>query len=144
MKCWLLAALAVAGSALAQAPSLNGVWKSVSDRSGEAESLIRVTEADGAFEGTVIRVFSPPAASANPRCEHCAGELKDQPIVGMKILRGARRPGEPSGEGEVLDPDEGRVYRCTVTLTDGGTKLEVRGYVGISLFGRTQVWLRAE
>src|SRR5207237_1057156 len=57
---------------------------------------------------------------------------------------GARRPGEPSGEGEILDPDEGRVYRCTVTLIDGGAKLEVRGYVGISLFGRTQLWLRVE
>jgi len=65
-------------------------------------------------------------------------------VVGMKILRGARRPGEPSGEGEILDPDEGRVYRCTVTLIDGGAKLEVRGYVGISLFGRTQLWLRVE
>ena len=73
-----------------------------------------------------------------------AGELKDQSVVGMKILRGARRPGEPSGEGEILDPDEGRVYRCTVTLIDGGAKLEVRGYVGISLFGRTQLWLRVE
>src|SRR5438034_10792199 len=92
---------------------------------------IRITETDGAFEGTVMRVFSPPAASANPRCELCAGELKDRPIIGMKILRGQRRPGEP-GEGEILDPDEGRVYRCTVTLTDGGAKLEVRGYVGIS------------
>jgi uncharacterized protein (DUF2147 family) len=143
VKLWLIAAIAVAGPALAQAPSLNGVWKTVSDRNGEAESLIRITEADGRFEGTVIRVFSPPAASANPRCELCAGELKDQPIVGMKILRGQRR-GELSGEGEVLDPDEGKVYRCTVTLTDGGSRLEVRGYVGISLFGRTQVWLRAE
>jgi len=144
VKLWFLAAMAVSGLALAQAPSFNGVWKTVSDRSGEAESLIRVTEAEGEFVGTVIRVFSPPASSPNPRCALCAGELKDQPIVGMKILRGRRRPGEAAGEGEVLDPDEGKVYRCTVTLLEGDAKLEVRGYVGISLFGRSQIWLRAE
>jgi uncharacterized protein (DUF2147 family) len=133
-----LAALAVSSMALAQAPGLSGVWKSMSERTGQAEALIRITESDGQFSGTVIRVFSPPAASANPLCELCPGELKGKPVVGMQILHGQR------GEGEILDPDEGRVYRCTLTLLEDGAKLEVRGYVGISLFGRSQVWLRAE
>jgi uncharacterized protein (DUF2147 family) len=128
--------MAVSSSALAQAPGLTGVWKSISERSGEAESLIRIIETDGEFTGTVIRVFAPPAESLNPLCERCSGELKGQPIVGMQILRGQR------GEGEILDPDEGRVYRCALTLLEDGAKLEVRGYVGISLFGRSQVWLR--
>jgi uncharacterized protein (DUF2147 family) len=128
--------MAVSSSALAQAPGLTGVWKSISERSGEAESLIRIIETDGEFTGTVIRVFAPPAESPNPLCERCPGELKGQPIVGMQILRGQR------GEGEILDPDEGRVYRCALTLLEDGAKLEVRGYVGISLFGRSQVWLR--
>jgi uncharacterized protein (DUF2147 family) len=136
VKLAFLAAMAFSGASLAQAAGLGGVWQSVGDRNGEPESLIRITESDGAFEGTVIAVFSPPASGPNPRCDLCPGELKGKPVVGMQILRGQR------GEGEILDPDEGRVYRCILTLLEGGAKLEVRGYVGISLFGRSQVWLR--
>jgi len=101
---------------------------------------VRITEVRignlSELRGHVVRVYSPPAPSANPLCELCPGELKGKPVVGMQILRAQR------GEGEILDPDEGRVYRCTLTLLEGGAKLEVRGYVGISLFGRSQVWLR--
>ncbi len=112
------------------------MWKTFGDRTGEAESLVRITESGDTFIGTVIRVFSPPAETANPRCERCTGALKDQPIVGMEILRAQ------AGEGEILDPDEGRVYRATFTLQDGGARLEVRGYVGVPLFGRSQLWQR--
>jgi len=98
---------------------------------------VRITEVDGELRGHIVTVYSPPAPSASPLCELCPGELKGKPVVGMQILRAQR------GEGEILDPDEGRVYRCTLTLLEGGAKLEVRGYVGISLFGRSQVWVRA-
>jgi uncharacterized protein (DUF2147 family) len=141
----LCALLFSAGTnAAAQAPAPVGLWKTYSDRTGEADGLVRITEADSELEGTVVKVFSPPAPSANPLCEECRGALRNQPIVGMKILRRMRAEGDAYSGGEILDPDEGRVYRCTLRVIDGGRKLEVRGYVGISLFGRTQVWDRVD
>ena len=60
----------------------------------------------------------------------------------MKILRGLRWDGEEYSGGEILDPDDGSVYRCKLRVTGAGQKLEVRGFIGISLFGRTQIWLQ--
>jgi len=152
MRALLSAALALlCGAAAAQATPA-GLWKTYSDRSGLADGLVRIVEVDGAFEGTVEKVFSPPAADPDPRCEDCPGEFKDKPVIGLKILRGlrpnraapAREGGQRYSGGEILDPDDGKVYRCSAKLLDGGRTLELRGYVGIELFGRTQVWRREE
>lgn len=135
----------LAGAAAAQgAPSPVGLWKTYSDRTGQADGLVRITEANGELEGRIERVLSPPAPSPNPLCEACTGALRNQPVVGLRILHGMRADGDVWSGGEILDPDDGRVYRCTLRLTDGGRKLEVRGYVGVPLFGRTQVWQRAD
>ena len=136
--------IAVSAAALAQPPTPSGLWKTYSDRTGQADGLVRVVEVDGEFEGTVQAVFSPPASSPNPLCEECSGELRNAPIVGMKILRRLRWDGEEYSGGEILDPDDGKVYRCRMRLVDDGRILEVRGFVGIPLLGRTQTWLRAD
>ena len=136
--------IAVSAAALAQPPTPAGLWKTYSDRTGQADGLVRVVEVDGEFEGTVQAVFSPPASSANPLCEECIGELRNAPIVGMTILRRLRWDGEEYSGGEILDPDDGKVYRCRMRLVDDGRILEVRGFVGIPLLGRTQTWLRAD
>lgn len=139
MRLSLVVLFFAAQSACAQ--GFSGVWRTYGDSGAQAESHVRIEETDGVLTGTVIQVFAPPAQSPNPRCEACAGELKDKPVVGMKILS-ARRSGETRAEGEILDPDEGRVYRATFTLQDGGARLEVRGYVGVPFFGRSQLWQR--
>jgi uncharacterized protein (DUF2147 family) len=127
-----------------QPPTPGGLWQTVSDRTGQADGLVRIVEVDGEYIGTVVAVFSPPAESSNPLCEACKGDLKDRPIVGMAILHGIRRSADGYSTGEILDPDEGRVYRCRIALLDDGRKLEVRGYIGIPLFGRSQTWTRKE
>src|SRR3989442_6777258 len=96
---------------------------------------------DAGGENTACTV---PSNSPNPLCEECSGELRNAPIVGMKILRRLRWDGEQYSGGEILDPDDGKVYRCRVRLVDGGRKLEVHGFVGVPLLGRTQTWLRAD
>ena len=131
-------------AALGQAASPVGLWQTVSDRSGQPDGLVRIVEADGEFTGTVTAVFSPPAKSANPLCESCAGELKDKPVVGMVILRGVRRSGSGFSAGTILDPDDGRTYSCDLELADAGRRLKVRGYLGLRLFGRTEEWTRKE
>jgi len=128
------------GSVCAQAPSPAGLWTTYSDKTGKPDALVRISEADGVFTGIVVEVLS--ATDPNPVCELCEGELKDQPVAGMAILRGLRREGEGYGGGTILDPDDGRTYRCKALLRDGGARLEVRGYLGAPVFGRTQVWVR--
>ena len=145
MRAALLILLGLLGApAGAQEATPAGLWKTFSDKTGQADGLVRIVEVNGELQGTVEKVFSPPAPSANPLCEDCPGELKDKPVVGMRILHGLRRQGEEFSGGEILDPDDGRVYRCRMRLVQGGRKLEVRGYIGIELFGRTQVWERQD
>src|SRR5439155_26403807 len=101
----------VAGAAaLAQPPPPAGLWQTFSDRTGEADGLVRVVEVDGELEGTVQAVFYPPASSPNPLCEECSGELRNAPIVGMKILRRLRWDGEEYSGGNILDSEDGKDY----------------------------------
>jgi uncharacterized protein (DUF2147 family) len=128
-------------------PSIDpaGLWQTVSDRTGQPGGLVRVVEVDGEYIGTVVAVFSPPAPDAHPLCNLCQGDLKDKPVVGMNILRGVRRSGDTYSTGQILDPDEGQVYyRCRIALLDDGRKLEVCGFIGIPLLGRSQTWVRKE
>jgi uncharacterized protein (DUF2147 family) len=135
------AILLTACGAAAQSSTPAGLWQTVNE-GGQREALVRITEVEGELRGHVVTVFSPPAPSANPLCEECPGELKNKPVVGLQILSGMRWDGERYSGGEILDPDNGRFYSCTLRLVDEGRKLEVRGFIGISLFGRTQTWLR--
>ena len=132
------------GPAWGQASTPAGLWQTVSDRTGQPGGLVRVVEVDGEYIGTVVAVFSPPAPDPHPLCNLCEGDLKDQPVVGMIILSGVRRSGDSYSTGRILDPDEGQVYKCRIALLDEGRKLEVRGFIGIPLLGRSQTWSRKE
>jgi uncharacterized protein (DUF2147 family) len=136
--------LLCAGAALAQSASPAGLWKTFNDRTGDADALVRIVEERGEFVGRVEKVFSPPNDSPNPVCEQCPGEFRNQPVVGMAILRGVRRVQGGYTEGMILDPEEGANYRCNVALKDAGQRLEIRGFIGLPLFGRTQIWTRVE
>ena len=136
--------LVCCGPAWGEAPTPAGLWQTVSDRTGQPGGLIRVVEVDGEYIGTVVAVFSPPAPDPHPLCNLCEGDLKDKPVVGMIILRGVRRSGDSYSTGRILDPDEGQVYKCRIALLDEGRKLEVRGFIGIPLLGRSQTWTRKE
>lgn len=131
--------LALVGAS-AQPSAPTGLWQTVNER-GEREALVRILEVQGELRGTVVQVYSPPAPSAHPLCEECTGARKNAPVVGMEILRGARWDGKRYSGGEILDPDNGRTYRCTLRMREDG-RLEVRGFIGISLLGRTQIWVR--
>lgn len=141
---WTALGLAVAHLSYAQAPSPVGLWETVSDRLGKPDGRVRIVEVEGELRGTVVQVYSPPNERPDPVCEKCEGALKNQPVVGMTILTGVRRKPDGYSSGQILDPDDGKTYRCRLELIDGGRKLAVRGYLGIPLFGRTQTWTRLE
>jgi len=137
-----LAAVAMSSAARADNASPVGVWKNIDDVSGKSRALIRITETNGTLRGTVVKVFPGPDEDQNPKCGKCEGALKDAPIVGLRILSGLKKDGAEYTGGEILDPENGEIYSSNVHLIDGGRKLSVRGYIGVSLLGRSQTWIR--
>ena len=99
---------------------------------------------DGELQGRTVQSFLRPGEQPDARCVRCEGERKNQPMLGMVILWGLRPDGADWQGGHVLDPTTGRTYRASVTLIEGGAKLRVRGFIGLSLFGRSQTWMRLE
>lgn len=138
----VVAAAIAYSAAWAQDSTPLGLWKSIDEHTNKPTALIRITEIDGKLQGRIEKVFPEPGESANPICEECEGDLKNQPVVGMTILKGMRLAGDEYTEGRILDPDSGKVYRCTMKILESGNKLIIRGFVGIPLLGRSQVWLR--
>ncbi len=119
-----------------------GVWQTIDDNSGKPRGLVRITETDGEYQGTVEKSFPKPGEDPNPKCENCEGERRDKPVIGMTILWGLRKQGDQYDGGEILDPETGKIYRARIKVEDSGRKLNVRGFLGFSLFGRSQTWIR--
>ncbi|GAB3398142.1 DUF2147 domain-containing protein [Massilia agilis] len=140
----LIAAVLAMPSAWAQTNSPVGVWKTIDDETGKAKSLVRITENNGELSGKIEKLFREPSEDQNPKCDKCEGALKDQPIVGMTILNGLKKDDDVWSGGTVLDPKNGKTYKAKITLKDGGKKLDMRGYIGTPLLGRTQTWVREQ
>ena len=141
----LLLVLAVScSSALAAEPSATGLWRTIDDSTGKPRALVRITEASGQYQGRLEKTFPQPGEDPNPKCDKCSGSRRNQPVVGMTILWGMTKQDEEYQGGEILDPENGKIYRAKMRLEDGGKALHVRGFIGISLLGRTQVWMREE
>ena len=138
------AALLAAAPAFAQDPSPVGLWKNIDDVSGKPKALIRITEENGVVQGKIEKLFRAPGEEQNPLCDKCSDARKNQPIVGMVFMSGLKKDGKEYSGGDILDPDNGKVYKSKLKLADGGKKLEVRGYIGVPLLGRSQTWLRQE
>jgi uncharacterized protein (DUF2147 family) len=119
-----------------------GLWKTIDDNTGQPRGLVRIREINGQYEGKVEQIFLKAGEPANPKCEKCKGNRRDQPVIGMIILWGLTRQGNEYQGGEILDPENGKVYRARLRFLDGGTKLDVRGFIGTPLFGRSQIWIR--
>jgi len=119
-----------------------GRWRTIDDASGKPASIVVIREENGKITGTIEKVYDSYPRESNPKCNACQGELKDKPIVGLKILWNLTRQGDGWTGGMIFDPDSGKTYNCSLTLQDGGNKIKVRGFIGVSLFGRTQYWFR--
>ncbi|MCL4744839.1 MAG: DUF2147 domain-containing protein [Burkholderiaceae bacterium] len=133
-----------AGTDPARAQGANspvGLWKSVDDETKKPKSLIRIVESGGVLSGKVEKILTD---KTDAKCDKCTDDRKDKPVQGMTIITGMKKEAEGWGGGDILDPNNGKVYRSQMALVEGGKKLEVRGYVGIPLFGRTQTWIREE
>ncbi len=135
-----LALLAAAGGALAQATPV-GLWKTIDDETKAEKSFVRISEAGGVLSGKVEKIIDPTKQAEV--CDECKDERKGQRILGMTIIRNAKKADDGHWEGgDILDPANGKVYKLRLRPLDGGKKLEVRGYIGP--FFRNQQWIRVE
>lgn len=125
----------------AQSPSVLGKWKCIDDETGKALGIVQIYEVEGKIFGKVIEILNPK--HRDELCKDCVGEDKDQPILGLTLLRGLKKDGDEYNGGKILDPKHGKYYKCYINL-ENENKLKVRGYIGISLFGRTQYWHRVK
>lgn len=131
-------------SAVAQMTPV-GLWKTISDKDGLVTSEVRIVENAGVLSGKVERILHPDA-KPDDKCNLCKDERKDQLQLGMEIIRAAKKAESKDvwEDGNILDPENGSVYRLKMTPVDGGKKLEIRGYIGAPIFGRTQTWFRVQ
>lgn len=122
-----------------QSQSVVGKWKTIDDATGEAKSIVEVFSKSGKIYAKVVDILDP--ATKNNLCKQCSGEDKNKPILGLIIIKGLSKDGSEYNSGEILDPKNGKLYKCALTL-ESKDKLKVRGYIGFSLLGRTQYWHR--
>lgn len=129
------------GSAMlyAQSPGV-GVWKTIDDETGEARSHVEIYEEDGKLYGKIVKLLD---ASEDILCSECPGDKKDQLMLGMVVMWDMEIYKDYWSYGEILDPENGKIYECSFWLQDDNT-LKVRGYIGLSLLGRNQFWYRVK
>jgi uncharacterized protein (DUF2147 family) len=144
IKAGALAAAVIMSPAWAQEASPVGLWKNIDDVTGKPKALIRISESNGVLQGKIEKLFRAPELEQNPKCDKCTDARKDQPLVGLLLLSGLKKDGDEYNGGEILDPENGKVYKSKLELADGGKKLKVRGYIGMPMLGRSQTWVRQE
>jgi uncharacterized protein (DUF2147 family) len=134
--------LLAAGAADAHADSKSpvGYWKTIDDDGKTEKSIVQIYKKGNKLSGKIIELINPD--EPNPLCTECSGARFNKPVIGMVIMWDLEQDDDEWGDGRILDPDNGEEYGCTIKVVGGGKKLDVRGYIGFSLFGRTQTWLR--
>jgi len=139
-----LTAVLSVGMAAAQMTPV-GSWHSFDDKTGELKSLIQISESSGVLSGRIDKLLRKEV-DQKAVCDKCTDDRKDKPMLGLEIIRGAKKAeGKEVWEGgNIVDPDNGTVYKLRLTPIEDGKKLEVRGFIGFALLGRTQTWVRVQ
>ena len=135
-KLALLVLICIFNTALV-AQDIVGSWKTIDDNTGKARSVVEIYEKEELYFGKVVDIFPQPGEDPDPICENCTGDKKNQKVIGMEIITDMEKEGDEYVNGEILDPENGKVYKCKLWVEDGN--LKVRGY--LYFLYRTQTWL---
>ena len=142
MKKIILASFVFLFGILSYSQSVTGTWKTIDDKTKKEKSYVKLYETkSGKIQGDVSKILTKGKEDA--KCTDCKGDKKDKPIQGMTIMWGMEKSGDEWINGRILDPNSGKEYSCKMKLKDKNT-LEIRGFIGVSLLGRTQTWYRVE
>lgn len=120
-----------------------GRWTIFDEDTGKPKAIIKIQQQDEVLTGYIDKIIGERKGAKPARCTECEGELKNAPIIGLKIIQDMQRE-DDGWRGHIMDPETGDIYNATMSLVDAGQKLEVRGYIGFPLLGRTQIWERVE
>lgn len=116
-----------------------GKWKTIDDETNKPKSIVEIYEKGGKYFGKVTKLFRTPDEEQDPVCNECDPEDNryKKKVIGMEILRDLKKDGDEYSEGNILDPNNGKIYKCKIWME--GKNLMLRGYIGP--FYRTQTWL---
>ncbi|WP_130802406.1 DUF2147 domain-containing protein [Acinetobacter ihumii] len=146
-KLKLVAALMLSGfSSLVFAQDISGIWQNIDDKTGSPKGLIEIRQdANGAYIGKVIKITPRPGYTPKETCVNCPPPYTNKPILGMDVLTGLKHDKDLDYKnGKIIDPLSGKIYSMKAKLSPNGKRLQLRGYVGVSALGRTQIWIRQE
>ena len=135
-------------SVTAFSATIEGFWHSIDDRTGEKLSIVEIRKgADGRYHGKIVYRYPVPGGVALTHCTKCPPPYTNQPIVGLEFFSGFKEDPDKRNayvDGKVLEPKSGKIYKGKANLSADGKRLRLRGYVGVSALGRTQVWIRTD
>lgn len=121
-----------------------GYWKTIDDETNKEKAIVQIYSEGETLSGKIVYIYPSPDKPANPLCERCSGEFKNKPVLGMRIMWSLKKSDSDAkwDSGEILDPNNGKIYSSKIELSNQGNDLKVRGFLGFSLLGRTQTWKR--
>ena len=135
--------IALFASLNSSAQSCVGKWITIDDETDKKKSIVELYKVDGKLFGKIIYLFPREGREDDPKCKKCTDDRKDQPLVGLQIVRSLKWDGEEWEGGTIVDPEIGKIYTVKMWLVEGNANLlNVRGYIG-PLY-RTQKWVRVE
>lgn len=129
-------------AAVAEPLSAAGTWQQIDEKTGSVGALVVIRDEGGRWNGYITKIYPDPDDPPNPVCENCKGSLRGRPILGLRLIQGLHRNGAVYEGGTIVDPRSGTEYNVALTVSPDGSRLNVHGYVGVALLGRTQVWTR--
>ena len=133
-------------SALIQAalPSPAGRWTTIDDKSGKPKSIVKLSVSGDTLNGEIVKIYKENVSNPNETtCTKCTGALQNKPLIGLMIVQGLKQNADGSWSGgQITDPESGKTYKCSITPSADGKTLEVRGYIGVSMLGRSQTWVK--
>ena len=141
--CFFLVEAAALAGVDETTPTAAGVWQQIDD-DGKVGALVTISEEQGVYVGRLSQLFPEPGDDPNPICTECSGDKHNLPILGLVFIEGMKQSGLDYEDGTILDPETGKIYHASMHLSPDGAKLTVRGYIGLSIFGRSQTWNRVE